>query len=71
VNREWLFAIVRAGFSQRRKTLRNAIGSIAGVAEAEAAIASAGIAPGARAEELDLAQFVALSQALLPPSTDE
>jgi 16S rRNA (adenine1518-N6/adenine1519-N6)-dimethyltransferase len=71
VNREWLFAIIRAGFSQRRKTLRNAIGSIAGVGEAEAAIASAGIAPGARAEELDLEEFVALSQALLPRSIDE
>jgi 16S rRNA (adenine1518-N6/adenine1519-N6)-dimethyltransferase len=71
VNREWLFAIIRAGFNQRRKTLRNAIGSIAGVGEAEDAIAAAGIAPGARAEELDLTQFVALSQALLPRPTDE
>jgi 16S rRNA (adenine1518-N6/adenine1519-N6)-dimethyltransferase len=70
-NREWLFAIVRAGFSQRRKTIRNALGSIAGVEAAEAALAAAGIAPGARAEELDLEQFMALSQALLAHPGDD
>jgi 16S rRNA (adenine1518-N6/adenine1519-N6)-dimethyltransferase len=69
-HREWLFAIVRAGFSQRRKALRNALGSVAGVAEADAAIASVGIAPTARAEELDLDQFLALSEALLVHRSD-
>jgi 16S rRNA (adenine1518-N6/adenine1519-N6)-dimethyltransferase len=61
---EWLFAVVRAGFSQRRKTLRNALASVAGPEAAEAAIAAAGVGPSVRAEELDLERFVALSEAL-------
>jgi 16S rRNA (adenine1518-N6/adenine1519-N6)-dimethyltransferase len=61
---EWLFAVIRMGFSQRRKTLRNALASIAGPEAAEAAIAASGISPSARAEELDLERFVALSEAL-------
>ena len=69
-HREWLFAIVRAGFSQRRKTLRNALSSIAGVEEAEAALAAAGISPAVRAEELDLDSFLALSDALLAQRAD-
>jgi 16S rRNA (adenine1518-N6/adenine1519-N6)-dimethyltransferase len=63
-HREWLFAVIRAGFSQRRKTLRNALTSVAGVDAAEAAIAATGLGPTSRAEELDLDQFLALSQAL-------
>jgi 16S rRNA (adenine1518-N6/adenine1519-N6)-dimethyltransferase len=69
-HREWLFAIVRAGFSQRRKALRNALGSITGLNEADAAIAAVGIDPSARAEELDLDHFLALSEALLPHPSD-
>jgi 16S rRNA (adenine1518-N6/adenine1519-N6)-dimethyltransferase len=61
---EWLFAVARAAFSQRRKTLRNALASIAGVDAAEAAVAEAGIAPSTRAEELDLERFVVLSDVL-------
>jgi 16S rRNA (adenine1518-N6/adenine1519-N6)-dimethyltransferase len=61
---EWLFAVIRAGFSQRRKTLRNALASFAGPDAAAAAIAAAGVAVSARAEELDLERFVALSDAL-------
>jgi 16S rRNA (adenine1518-N6/adenine1519-N6)-dimethyltransferase len=64
-HREWLFAVIRAGFSQRRKTLRNALASVAGVDAAEAAIAETGIGATTRAEELRLADFLALSQALL------
>ena len=50
-------AIVRAAFGQRRKTLRNAL---AGSVDA-AAIAAAGLDPGARAERLSVADFVRLS----------
>jgi 16S rRNA (adenine1518-N6/adenine1519-N6)-dimethyltransferase len=64
---EWLFAVIRAGFSQRRKTLRNALASIAGLEAAEAAIAAAGIGASARAEELGLEPFIALSDALARP----
>ena len=50
-------AIVRAAFGQRRKTLRNAL---AGTVDAEA-IAAAGLDPGARAEQLSVADFVRLA----------
>ncbi|MEA2506251.1 MAG: rRNA (adenine1518-N6/adenine1519-N6)-dimethyltransferase [Actinomycetota bacterium] len=69
-HREWLFAVIRAGFSQRRKTLRNALASVAGVDAAEAAIAATGIGATARAEQLGLEDFLALSQALLAHRPD-
>ncbi len=52
-------AIVRAGFGQRRKTLRNALH---GVCDADALIA-AGIDPQTRAEQLAVADFVRLANA--------
>ncbi|HEX2082248.1 MAG TPA: rRNA adenine dimethyltransferase family protein, partial [Xanthomonadaceae bacterium] len=52
-------AIVRAAFGQRRKTLRNAL---KGVCD-ETGMAAAGIDPGARAEQLSVADFVRLSNA--------
>lgn len=56
-----LFAnIVRAAFGQRRKTLRNAL---KGLADADA-IASAGLAPEARAEQIPVAGFVHLANRL-------
>ena len=48
VDRAGLFALVRAGFGQRRKMLRR---SLAGLVRAEA-FAAAGVRPEARAEEL-------------------
>jgi 16S rRNA (adenine1518-N6/adenine1519-N6)-dimethyltransferase len=50
--------VVRAAFGQRRKTLRNAL---KGVVDAEA-IAAAGVDPGARAEQLAVADFIRLSE---------
>ena len=49
--------IVRAAFGQRRKTLRNALST---VCDAER-IAAAGIDPQARAEQLQVAEFVRLA----------
>lgn len=55
---EVLFArLVAAAFSQRRKTLRNSLGSFL----AEADFAALAIAPTARAQELSVVQFVALA----------
>jgi 16S rRNA (adenine1518-N6/adenine1519-N6)-dimethyltransferase len=48
VDREWLFALVRAGFARRRKMLR---GALTGLVDADA-FAAAGVRPDARAEEL-------------------
>jgi 16S rRNA (adenine1518-N6/adenine1519-N6)-dimethyltransferase len=50
-------AVVRAAFGQRRKTLRNAL---AGTLDADAIVA-AGLDPGARAEQLAVADFVRLA----------
>ncbi|MPZ42082.1 MAG: 16S rRNA (adenine(1518)-N(6)/adenine(1519)-N(6))-dimethyltransferase RsmA [Betaproteobacteria bacterium] len=52
--------VVAAAFSQRRKTLRNAL---AGIAD-EAQMRSVGIDPQARGETLAVAQYVALSNAI-------
>ncbi len=50
VGAERLFSVVRAGFGQRRKMLRR---SLAGVVD-PSAFAAVGVAPDARAEELDV-----------------
>ena len=64
VDRERLFSVIRAAFSQRRKTLRNALAERAGSAgAAEGVLERAGLAPSARAEELTLDDFVALTRA--------
>ncbi len=52
-------ATVRPAFGQRRKTLRNALAAGWG-GRWERALAAAGLPPGARAEELGLADFLAL-----------
>jgi 16S rRNA (adenine1518-N6/adenine1519-N6)-dimethyltransferase len=58
--------VVEAAFAHRRKTLANSV-SLAGLAtreQAEEALAVLGRAPGARAEELEPGEFVALAEAL-------
>lgn len=56
-------ATVRAAFAQRRKTLRNALTAAWGRAAAEQALARARIPTTARAEQLALADFLALHRA--------
>jgi 16S rRNA (adenine1518-N6/adenine1519-N6)-dimethyltransferase len=56
--------VVRAAFSQRRKTLRNALGSRFAAAEVEAAGARTSLDLGRRAETLALDEFAALAGAL-------
>jgi len=51
---------VQACFSQKRKTLRNNLRSIATDARIHAALEASGLPPDARAEQLTLAQFSAL-----------
>lgn len=59
---EELFAkIVMAAFSQRRKTLRNAVRALVG----DEAFVKAGIDPQRRGETLSVAEFIALSDAAL------
>lgn len=57
VNEKVFAQVVVAAFSQRRKTLRNSLASVLTASDLEAL----GIAPGARAQELSVAQFVAIA----------
>lgn len=51
--------VVRAAFGQRRKTLRNALNGVCDVAQFEAA----GVRSDARAEQLEVADFIRLANA--------
>lgn len=61
----WFSDVVHAAFGQRRKTLRNALGSLAEPAQLERALASVAIDPGARGETLDVERFARLAEAML------
>ena len=60
VAQEVFARVVTAAFSQRRKTLRNALGLLL----TEQQIAAANVDPGARAETLGVGAFVQLAQVL-------
>jgi 16S rRNA (adenine1518-N6/adenine1519-N6)-dimethyltransferase len=61
--REAVFAVVDAAFAQRRKTLRAALSGWAGsAAAAEAALVAAGVEPGTRGEQLDVAAFAKIAE---------
>ena len=61
-----LFSVIRAAFSQRRKTLPNSIASGTSFTKEQivSALERCGIKPTARAEELTLSQFADISNAL-------
>ena len=59
-DRKLLARVVRDAFGQRRKTLRNALSKICDVVALEAV----GISPQARAEQVAVADFVALANSL-------
>lgn len=62
--REELFTLVDTAFSQRRKTLRSALGTWAGSpARAELILREAQIDPRTRGEQLDVEGFLAIAQA--------
>lgn len=60
-------AVVRAAFSQRRKTAANALGARYGRDRARRVLEAAGVPPMARAEQLDAATFRALAAAFSAP----
>lgn len=67
-DRDRIFAVIEAGFATRRKTIRNALragGLEAG--DVEAALETAGIAGGERAEKLGLEEFAAIARVLDVP----
>ena len=58
-------AVVKTAFSQRRKTIRRCLTPLAGsLEESAAALEEVSISPDARAEEVDLEGFVALTRVL-------
>ena len=63
------FAVVRAAFNQRRKTLCNALSAGLGLPKetVAAAVAAAGLPESVRGEALSLSQFAALSDIIDPP----
>lgn len=60
------FRVVKAGFGEKRKTLRNSLSGGLNLPKqaAEAALAEAGISPGERAEQLSLTQWHKLAKVL-------
>ena len=65
-DRRVFFKIVRAGFSQRRKTLCNALSSMLPMTKEEInrALTECGLSPTVRAEQLSLQDFERLSACL-------
>jgi len=61
--------LVKAGFAQRRKTLKNALeaGRVAPSEALAAALSATGIDPGRRGETLTIEEWAALERALGPP----
>lgn len=60
------FTVVRAAFSQRRKTVSNSLAGVSGLSKDQVrlALGEAGIAENARAEQLSLAQFASVAEAV-------
>lgn len=61
-----LARVAREAFGQRRKTLRNALSALLGVAQLQ----QLGIDPGARPETLTVAEFVAIANAVAHEGQD-
>jgi 16S rRNA (adenine1518-N6/adenine1519-N6)-dimethyltransferase len=62
--RQQVFAVVDAAFAQRRKTVRAALRSVAPLEAVEGALAHAGVDPATRGEQLDIAAFARIAEAL-------
>jgi len=62
----WYFSVVRAGFGQKRKQLRNSVAAGLGLSKeaTEAGLAAAEIDPQRRAETLSLQEWGALAKIL-------
>jgi 16S rRNA (adenine1518-N6/adenine1519-N6)-dimethyltransferase len=65
IARARLFAVIEAGFAQRRKTIRRALRGAWSAEDVERALTKAGVAGEARAETLGVSDFAAIARALL------
>jgi 16S rRNA (adenine1518-N6/adenine1519-N6)-dimethyltransferase len=68
--REQVFAVVDAAFAQRRKTLRSALRTIAPADRVVTALEAAGVDPQSRGEQVDVAGFARIADALHHDSQD-
>jgi 16S rRNA (adenine1518-N6/adenine1519-N6)-dimethyltransferase len=65
VDKQLLFRVIRASFSQRRKKLRNNLTQVSGsTSTAERALLAAGLDPATRAEQVSLEEFVRIASAI-------
>jgi 16S rRNA (adenine1518-N6/adenine1519-N6)-dimethyltransferase len=65
ISRRRVFEVIEAGFSQRRKTMRNALrGAGWALGDVERALRSVGVEATTRAEQLSLSDFAAVARAL-------
>jgi 16S rRNA (adenine1518-N6/adenine1519-N6)-dimethyltransferase len=65
VDRTSLFDVIEEGFAERRKTMSNALRRMGlDAPTASEVLRACGVAPKARAEELDLTRFAALAKGL-------
>ena len=66
LDEKFFFRMVKAGFSQRRKTLANSLASLLGIPKQAVydALEQAGLAPAARIEQLTMEQLFALARIL-------
>ena len=73
VDEALFFKVIRAGFSQRRKTLSNSLSSGLGLAkdQTSAALQQVGLRPSARAEELTLEDFCRLTSQIFEDHFDK
>jgi 16S rRNA (adenine1518-N6/adenine1519-N6)-dimethyltransferase len=63
---ETFFRLAKAGFSQKRKTMRNALSALLGHEQAESLLAEVGIDPMRRAETLSLEEWGKVSEQYSP-----
>ena len=69
----FFFKVVRASFAQRRKTVVNSVSATLKMSKAEvaAALAQNGVKATARAEELQMDDFISLARSLVPLSQNK
>lgn len=64
VDRDLVFAVIDAAFSQRRKTLRSALAALVGSADAaQALLREAGVDPALRGEAIGVDQYIRIAEA--------
>ena len=69
--REQVFRVVDAAFAQRRKTLRAALRPLAPAEAVDRALTGAGVDPGLRGEQLDVAAYARIAEGLAGLATED